>query len=400
MSNRCNHIRRAARQAPSGQGPTLVGYWQAVAPGRPGRVRRLKRKVLMLCDSLGAGGAERQLALLSSSLPEPWQASVFSLGGGRYADEIRSLGVPLQLAQRRGRLDPTPTLQLWRAIAAAKPDVVHSWGWMTAWAAEPWCRAFGVPHVSGVIRRGNPPHRRGFLMRTAARFGRLAIANSAAGLDAFGVSRGRGRVLHNGFSWDRFPAGAAREEHEPPVVVMAATMDERKDFGLYLALARELCLARGLEARFLVIGGGRDAARLESGAADLVARGVVVFTGRVAEVLDLYRRADVGVLLTTSVHGEGISNSIMEYMASRLPVVCSDNGGNPELVVDGATGFLVPVGGLEQACDAVARLLGDRELARRMGEAGHARIRDEFSIARMAARAVEIYEECRERGRR
>jgi len=359
----------------------------------------VKRKVLMLCDSLGAGGAERQLALLSASLPAPWEAAVFSFGGGRYAEELRALGVPLTLAQRRGRLDPTPTLQLWRAVATAKPDVVHSWGWMTAWAAEPCCRALGVPHVSGVIRRGNPPHRRGFLMRTAARLGRLTIANSQAGLVAFGVPPRRGRVLHNGFSWERLPADAGRRDHDPPLVVMAATMDERKDFDLYLALARELCLNRGVRARFLVIGGGRDAARLERDAADLVAGGLVEFTGRVTEVLDLYRRADVGVLLTTSVHGEGISNSIMEYMASGLPVVCSDNGGNPELVVDGATGCLVPVGGLGQACDAVARLLADRELARRLGEAGRARIRDEFSVARMAARAVAIYDECLARGR-
>jgi glycosyltransferase involved in cell wall biosynthesis len=354
----------------------------------------------MLCDSLGPGGAERQLALLASSLPEPWEASVFTLGGGRYADEVRALGVPLTVARRRNRLDPTPTLQLWRAIAATRPDVVHSWGWMTCWAAEPWCRAFGVPHVSGVIRRGNPPHRRGFLMRTASRFGRLAIANSRAGLKAFGVSPRRGRVLHNGFSWERLPAEAVREQHATPLVLMAATMDERKDFDLFLAVAREVVVAHNIPARFLVIGGGRDATRLQHQAADLVASGVVEFAGRVNEILCICRRADVGVLLTTSVHGEGISNSIMEYMASGLPVVCSDNGGNPELVVDGATGFLVPVGGLDQTVDAIVRLLSDRSLARRLGDAGRARIREEFSVARMAARAVAIYDECRAKERR
>lgn len=354
----------------------------------------MTRKVLMLCDSLGPGGAERQLALLASSLPSPWEASVFSMGGGRYADEIRALGVPLEVASRRVRFDPSPSFQLWRAIASGKPDIIHSWGWMTCWAAEPWCRAFGVPHVSGVIRRGNFPHRRGFIVRTASSFGKLAIANSQAGLDAFGVSPQRGRVLHNGFTWDRMPQPEPRLEHAAPLVVMAATMDERKDFELFLAVARELAVVRGLPARFLAIGGGRDATRLERAAADLVALGVVEFKGRVKEVLDIYRRADVGVLLTTSVHGEGISNSIMEYMASGLPVVCSDNGGNPELVVGGITGILVPVGGVVEACEAVSRLLTDRELAQRLGEAGRDRIREEFSVDRMASRAVAIYSEC------
>jgi glycosyltransferase involved in cell wall biosynthesis len=181
---------------------------------------------------------------------------------------------------------------------------------------------------------------------------------------------------------------------------MAATMDERKDFDLFLAVAREVVVAHNIPARFLVIGGGRDATRLQHQAADLVASGVVEFAGRVNEILCICRRADVGVLLTTSVHGEGISNSIMEYMASGLPVVCSDNGGNPELVVDGATGFLVPVGGLDQTVDAIVRLLSDRSLARRLGDAGRARIREEFSVARMAARAVAIYDECRAKERR
>jgi glycosyltransferase involved in cell wall biosynthesis len=373
----------------------------ALTVGRPGRgARRVKRKVLMLCDSLGSGGAERQLALLSSSLPAPWEASVFALGGGRYADELRALGVPLTVARRRGRLDPSPTLQLWRVIAAHRPDVVHCWGWMTCWAAAPLCRVLGVPLLAGVIRRGNPPHRRRFLMITASRFGRLALANSQAGLSAFGVPAHRGRVLHNGFAWERMPAEAPRQEHRPPLVVMAATMDERKDHDLFLAVARELVVSRGLAARFVVIGGGRDASRLEREADDLVRCGAVQFTGRVNEVLGIYRSAAVGVLLTTAVHGEGISNSIMEYMASGLPVVCSDNGGNPELVVDGVTGHLVPVGGKAQACEAIARLLADPVLARRLGDAGRARIRDEFSVARMAARAAAIYEECRAGGRR
>ena len=353
----------------------------------------------MVCDSLGAGGAERQLALLSSSLPEPWTATVFALGGGRYAEEIEALGVPLVVARRRHRLDPSPTLLLWRTIAAQRPDVVHSWGWMTCWAADPWCRLTGVPHVSGVIRRGNRPHRRAYLMVKAASFGRLAIANSRAGLEAFGVKPGRGRVLHNGFAWDRMPEPVARQPQDVLVVVMAATMDERKDFAGFLAVAREVAVTRGLPVRFMAIGDGRDRESLKQAGADLVERGIVEFTGRVREVLSMYQRADVGLLMTSAVHGEGISNSIMEYMASGLPVVCSDNGGNPELVVDGVTGFLAPVGGVTEVADAIAGLCADRAKARSMGDAGRARLREEFSIARMAERAVAIYDECRAKGR-
>ena len=60
------------------------------------------------------------------------------------------------------------------------------------------------------------------------------------------------------------------------------------------------------------------------------------------------READVGVLMSNEAqHREGCSNAIMEYMACRLPVVCSPGGGNPELVLEGETGFLVPAGDRE-----------------------------------------------------
>jgi glycosyltransferase involved in cell wall biosynthesis len=113
----------------------------------------------------------------------------------------------------------------------------------------------------------------------------------------------------------------------------------------------------------------------------------------VDEVMDHYGEADVGVMLSSPIHGEGLSNSIMEFMACGLPVVCTDQGGNRELVVEGETGFLVPVSDAEALVDRLRRLAGHRDEARAMGAAGRRRIVSEFSVARMCDRAAAIYHE-------
>src|SRR5438876_8916005 len=97
----------------------------------------------------------------------------------------------------------------------------------------------------------------------------------------------------------------------------------------------------------------------------------------------------VGVLSTFT---EGISNSVMEYMALKKPVVATDGGGTRELVVEGETGFLVPPGKPEALAAKIEYLLDNPDDARRMGEAGAARLRCEFSIARMIEKTVNLYE--------
>lgn len=352
------------------------------------------KTVLMLSDSLGGGGAERQLTLLASTLTAPWQASVFSLGGGVYVDKIRAAGVPLTLVPRRFRLDPLPFGQLWKAIAATQPAVVHSWGHLSCFAADLYCRPRGIPHVAGVIRRGAVYSARGRLPVLASRLGDLALANSRAGLEAFGVSARRGRVLYNGIAPERLArALAPRCPGDGFQVVMAATMDDRKDFPSLIAAVRRLREELPFPVRATLLGDGPSRPAWRAAAADLEADGTVSFPGRVEEVLDHVAGAHTGILLAVSGWGEGISNSIMEYMAASLPVVATDSGGNPELVIDGETGCLVAAGDGEGLVAALRKLAMNREMAAAMGQAGRRRVETVFSVPTMIANAVAIYEE-------
>ncbi len=94
-----------------------------------------------------------------------------------------------------------------------------------------------------------------------------------------------------------------------------------------------------------------------------------------------------------ALHREGCSNAIMEYMSCGLPVVCSVGGGNPELVLDGETGHLVPWGEAAALAEALSFLADHPETARRFGEAGRRRVLADFSVERLVTETESVYRE-------
>lgn len=352
-------------------------------------------RVLMVNDGLWEGGAERQLALLASSLPEPWSASVLAMEDGPYRQVIEGLGIDVRIVPRRSRLDVTAAARMWRAASAFEPSVVHAWGWMSALAMVPYCRARRIPLLDGAIRFGALPPGRLSLFRAGLHLSDVIVANSRAGLAAFGIAQSdRARVIYNGFDRARLagitPSDADIAPHERTVAIMAARMYPEKDWRLLFEAARRLAGETG-RWRFVAMGDGPERDMLSAEASDLVGAAIVEFQDR-REVLPALATADMGVLLTdTTSHAEGCSNAIMEYMACGLPVVCTDCGGNPELVEDGVTGFLVPPADVDALVSALRTLRDDHSRARAMGQEGRRRLEEHFTVGRMTAGYLAAY---------
>ncbi|HTK69753.1 MAG TPA: glycosyltransferase, partial [Candidatus Eisenbacteria bacterium] len=89
---------------------------------------------------------------------------------------------------------------------------------------------------------------------------------------------------------------------------------------------------------------------------------------------------------------EGISNTILEAMATGLPTVVTDVGGNPELVRDGETGWLVPSADPAALAEGLARYVENPALAREHGASGRARAEREFSLTAMVERYLSVYD--------
>ena len=115
----------------------------------------------------------------------------------------------------------------------------------------------------------------------------------------------------------------------------------------------------------------------------------IVFTGQVDDPMRYIERFAVAVLCSES---EGFSNSIIEYLQAARPVVCTDTGGNPEIVRDGENGFLVRVGDANALAERLVQLLKDAALARRLGEAGRETVRA-LTHTRMVAEHMACYDD-------
>jgi glycosyltransferase involved in cell wall biosynthesis len=115
----------------------------------------------------------------------------------------------------------------------------------------------------------------------------------------------------------------------------------------------------------------------------------VIFLGRSSSVPELLNAMDVYV---SSSLTEGISNSVLEAMATGLPVVVTATGGNPEVVVEGESGLLFPVGDGRRLTEHLRTLEAHRELRIGLGQRALRRVRDEFSIDSMVGNYTRVYE--------
>lgn len=141
------------------------------------------------------------------------------------------------------------------------------------------------------------------------------------------------------------------------------------------------------DARLFVVGHGVLEDDLRRAVADRNLDGNVVITGRVPSVEEYYALADVFVLPSLT---EGLSVVLLEAMASGLPIVATDAPGSAEAVVDGETGYVVPLEDRTELARAMERLGAD-DRRERFGQNGFERVRDTFSIQRTVDSYLDIY---------
>jgi glycosyltransferase involved in cell wall biosynthesis len=92
---------------------------------------------------------------------------------------------------------------------------------------------------------------------------------------------------------------------------------------------------------------------------------------------------------------EGLSLAILEAMAAKLPVVATTVGGNPQIVENGVTGYLVPPQSAERLSDAMAMIMSDRIKATDMGNAGRERIEKKYEIKAITQQTLKLFDVCR-----
>jgi glycosyltransferase involved in cell wall biosynthesis len=130
--------------------------------------------------------------------------------------------------------------------------------------------------------------------------------------------------------------------------------------------------------------------RLGQRARDLGIHDRVIFTGFRQDVPAVFRAATVDVQPSRT---EGLSNSVLEAMASGAAVVATPVGGTPEVIRHDVTGWIVPVENPPALADAICRLIADPERRQRLGRAARAHVHATLSVARLVDSTVDLYQD-------
>jgi glycosyltransferase involved in cell wall biosynthesis len=102
---------------------------------------------------------------------------------------------------------------------------------------------------------------------------------------------------------------------------------------------------------------------------------------------------ELDLVVHASTTGEPFGQVIIEGMAAGKPIVATNGGGVPEIVEDGTTGILVPMGDAPAMAEAICRMLADPGKAREMGRRGRQRVESHFTLERTARRVEDVYRE-------
>jgi glycosyltransferase involved in cell wall biosynthesis len=358
--------------------------------------------ITYLIPTLDRSGAEKQLALLACGLPKDrFQAEVIALTrSGPYEDDLRRAGVRVTVLAKRRKLDLGTLRELRRRLRDQPPDILHTW----LFAANAYGRLalsrdrrFKVVVSERCVDSWKATWQLWLDRRLISRTDCL-LANSESVADFYkgeGIPGSLISVIPNAVAAPPLPALSRSQ-----LLSELSLPSDAKLVGYVGRLAKQKqieTLLWGLQvlrqaddkSRMLIIGDGPEREQLEQYAREVECADFVRFLGHREDASSLLHHLDVFWLASGF---EGMSNSLMEAMACGLPVIASDIPPNCELIRHCEQGCLVNVGDGVGYAQYTAKLLREPETRQSLAAAARARMETEFSVDRMVAAHVRLYD--------
>ncbi len=350
----------------------------------------LPSPVLMAINTMGVGGAERYVAAVSNWLADRGVDVHVASTGGEVLRELRPAvrTHEVDLYRVRGRI-AAPATALRELVIAHRPEVVVCHSLAVTWVARLACAGTGTPVVN--VAHGWPAAayaRVGKLLRGADRV--VAVSTDVRDrLVAGGLDAGRCVVVENGVDTSVLgPREAARRDAARRsmgggafIVVSAGRLTPQKAQHHLFDVARR---CRGMH--FVLVGEGTRFDELSAMAADSSLEGRVKLLGLRHDVPDLLGSADAYLSCSD---WEGMSLTVIEAMASGLPVVATATEGSTRLLADDH-GVVVPVGDAEAMARALLALEADPGRRAELGRRARERAQDHYGVDRMAAELAAV----------
>jgi len=353
-------------------------------------------RLLYIIGWLHTGGQEKQLYYLLRSLDRARYSPAIAVWNYREQDilvpQIQALDVPIY--PYSPALSGAAKLKAFRRLVKQlQPEVIHSYGFYTNFAA--YWGAWGTRAVAvGSVRSdfaGAQEVTGPWLGRLSYRWPTHQIYNSSSAAEAARRLRSPFVAKHlfivrNGLDLERFRSSPAVADGPVRILGVGYLLPVKRWDRLLIA-AREL-KERGMDGLFQIAGDGALHGQLEQQARELDVMDRVEFLGHRDDVPALL--ADATFLVHTA-DNEGCPNAVMEAMACGRAVVAMDAGDIAALVEDGKTGFVVPQGDSSTLVERMIKLIAEPDLCRQMGDAGRAKAEREFKLARLVTETLAAY---------
>lgn len=361
-------------------------------------------KILFFIGTLEAGGKERRLIELLNYLKKNtnFDLMVVLRQKSIHYDKFREINIPYELLTKTyKKKDLILHINFFKICKKFKPDIIHTWGSMPAFVSLPAVIFLRIPHLNSQITDAPPAIKRwsfeNLINRINFKFSKVILANSYAGLRAYGLEpNGKNRVIYNGVDLSRFqnlePAEVIKRRYSittPYAIIMAASFTNKKDYDLFYRVSEIVTQVRN-DTTFIGVGGG--SAEILENMIDLAKDNPrILFLDRIKNVESLINSCDICILFSSKTHGEGISNSIIEYMALGKAVIANDAGGTIEILQHLVNGYLVTDETKEKISQVIVDLLNNRNRRTQWGNNAKKTITSMYSIDRMGKEFLDIY---------
>lgn len=349
-------------------------------------------KVMHVVLSLECGGLENIAIELASGLDDrEFSSSICCINKhGELADMAGQRGIKLFCLDKKAGFSMYTIIKLAWLLKREKIHIVHSHNPGAMIYAAIAARIARIPVVINTRHGRNIKivNRYVWAMNDSI----VSISKDAQNrlLEYNHINPKLARVIYNGIKI-HVPESKRKQikgiaEGDMVVATVGRLVPDKDYFTLLDAFAQTIKIFKN--AKLLFVGDGVLRQELESYCADLGLKNNVIFLGFRQDVAELLGCADIFVLSSLT---EGISLALLEAMSAGLPVVATDVGGNPEVVANGDSGFLVPARNPEMMAEKIATLLLNSGLAHSMGETGRHIVETSFSLERMLNDYKDLY---------
>jgi glycosyltransferase involved in cell wall biosynthesis len=358
-------------------------------------------KILFFTDTLNAGGKERRLTELMKALisRKDIEFELVVMSNEIHYKEVLDLGIKIHYIIRKTKNDISVFFRFLKLCRNLRPDIIHCWDSMTAVYLVPASKLLNIKLVNGMVVdspvRQNVLNKYWLRGRLTFPFSDAIVGNSKAGVLAYKAPLKKSIVIYNGFNFSRIKNLISKDTVKEQIgldsdsgyiVGMVASFSHYKDYPTYFEAARIL-LKKRKDITFLAIGNETDSAESQK----LIEKENSAhfrLLGKRSGIESIVNLMDICVLSTFT---EGISNSILEYMALGKPVIATSGGGTNEIVADLKTGFLIGTSNPEELAEKIELLLDNVKLREGMGLAGKEWIVKYFSIDLMINKYINLY---------